>query len=81
MACDFNKFCITNIRVSVLLLIIQQDNTVVCVLHNFDLHGNKKCAVVHFNIVQAHVSIMLLRTAMIHMSVSTQSEHDYLYVT
>jgi hypothetical protein len=55
MACEINKFWITYVGFLVFLLIILQDNTVVSVLHNFGLHGDKNCAVVHFNTFQAHV--------------------------
>jgi hypothetical protein len=76
MACDFNKFHITNIWFLVFLLIIMQENTVMSVLHNFGRYGDL-CILTFF----IHTCIMLLLTAMIHISVPTQYEYDYLYVT
>ena len=55
MACDFNKFSITNIWFLVFLLIILQENTVVSVLHNFGRHGDQYYAVEYFNIFQTHM--------------------------
>jgi len=55
MTCDFKKFYITNTWFLTFLLIILQENTVVSVLHNFGLHGDQNCAVLHFNIFQSQV--------------------------
>jgi len=55
MACDFNKFYVTDIGFLVFSLIILQENTVVSVLHNFGRHGDQNRAVAHFNIFQTHM--------------------------